>query len=110
MGPSRVRGETPSNQFFLDAEEFAAHPPADAATTEIAVRNAVTTINQIMHEERATRRRDGLPALEDQLVLEPVAPHRSPRRKPTLPKPGHLIARLRPVLHMRVGRFCFLPS
>lgn len=92
MGPNRVRGETPSNQFFLDAEEFAAKPPSDAATTEIAVRNAVTTIGKIMREERAKRRRDGLPVLEDQLVLEAVAP---PRRKPALPDPGLLIARLR---------------
>ncbi|MET4129163.1 hypothetical protein [Roseovarius sp. MBR-6] len=92
MGPDRARGETPSKHFFLDAEEFAAKPPADAATTEIAVRNAVTTIGKIMREERTMRRRDGLPVLEDQLVLEAVAP---PRRKPGLPNPGLLIARVR---------------
>lgn len=95
MGPNRARGETPSHMFFLDAEEFEAQPPADAATTEIAVRNAMSTIRSIMTKERGARRRAGLPSLEDQQTLDPRSPREPARLRPPRAQPGEMIARLR---------------
>lgn len=91
----RSRGGAPSEPFFLDAEEIAARPPGDAVTPEIAARNAMATIEAIVREDRARRKRAGLPA------LDPVEPgsetgRKRAGRKGTLSGAGNsLLARLR---------------
>jgi hypothetical protein len=65
----RDSGRAPSDHFAAGLEEYEGRTPEDAATTEIAVRNAVRTIEGLMQEDRRRRARDGLPdlALPDEL-------------------------------------------
>lgn len=71
----RFRGKAPSEPFYLDASEMDARPPDDAVTPEIAARNAMATIEEIVREDRARRKRAGLPA------LDPVEPGSEKGRK-----------------------------
>lgn len=75
MKYDRFRGQTPTDHHLPDAEEYLGHPPADAATTELAVSNAINTISALMREERARAQARALPELETQHVLEPAPRH-----------------------------------
>jgi len=55
--------------------EFEGHPPPDAASTDIAVQNAIATINTIMNEDRRRANIDTLPDLAPQVALRSVQPH-----------------------------------
>lgn len=78
MEHDRFRGHAPQDPYFKDIEEFAGHPPADAATTDLAVRNAISTIGALMREERARMNRNAFPEIECQQGLDPA-----PRPGPT---------------------------
>jgi len=54
--------------------EYEGHPPEDAASTELAVRNAIATISEIMVEDRRRRGSETLPELAPQVEMEAVAP------------------------------------
>ena len=92
MGQKTISGGAPANDFAAGRE--------DDATTEIAVRNAVETIGEVMREDRQRRACDGLPdlALPDDMAAEVAAAQamRAPRQRATGKSPGGL-ARLRGV-------------
>jgi hypothetical protein len=64
--------------------EFEGHPPPDAASTDIAVQNAIATINTIMNEDRRRANIDTLPDLAPQVALRSVQPHT--KKKPQTAK------------------------
>jgi Flp pilus assembly protein TadB len=66
MEHDRFRGQASKEPFYTDLEEFAGRPPADAATAELAVRNAMVTIGALMREERAKQTFDAFPEIEGQ--------------------------------------------
>jgi hypothetical protein len=77
--------------------EYEGHAPADAVSTEIAVRNAIKTISEIMAEDRRRRGSDALPELAPPLALEAAAPRqgRKRRRSTAAPQQGTgLVARM----------------
>ena len=55
--------------------EFEGRPPPDAASTDLAVQNAIATINSIMNEDRRRANIDTLPDLAPQVALRSVQPH-----------------------------------
>jgi len=59
--------------------EYEGRPPEDAGTTDMAVRNALATISEIMVEDRRRRGSDILPDLAPPVEPEVAAPR--PRRK-----------------------------
>ncbi|GAW34448.1 hypothetical protein RA2_01496 [Roseovarius sp. A-2] len=61
--------------------EYEGHAPADAVSTEIAVRNAITTISEIMAEDRRRRGSEALPELAPPVAMEAVAPRRGRKRR-----------------------------
>ncbi|WP_454274153.1 hypothetical protein [Roseovarius sp. MBR-154] len=61
--------------------EYEGHAPPDAASTEIAVRNAITTISEIMAEDRRRRGSDALPDLAPPVAMETVAPRKGRKRR-----------------------------
>jgi len=75
----RVPGAAPTDHYAAALEECEGRTPQDAATTEIAVQNAMRTIEALMCEDRVRRRRDGLPdlVLPDDLAAGPAP--REPR-------------------------------
>lgn len=83
MEHDRYRGHAPRDPYFTDVEEFSGRAPADAATTDLAVRNAITTIGALMREERARQNRATFPEIEGQQGLDP-----SPQ-----PHPGGAVGR-----------------
>lgn len=93
-----ISGDSPVNHFADGLGEYEGRAPEDAATTEIAVRNAVETIGELMCEDRRRRARDGLPelALPDDMAAEIAAAQaaRAPRRRAMRKTPG-IPARLR---------------
>lgn len=76
-----ISGRAPVDYFAAGLEEYEGRTPEDAATTEIAVRNAVETIGELIREDRARRVRADLPelVLPDEMVAEEAAP--APRRR-----------------------------
>ena len=90
MGQKTISGGAPANEFAAGRE--------DDATTEIAVRNAVETIGELMREDRQCRARDGLPdlALPDDMAAEVAAAQaaRARRQRAVRKSPG-ILARLR---------------
>lgn len=61
--------------------EYEGHAPPDAASTELAVRNAITTISEIMVEDRRRRGSDALPELAPPVGMEAVAPRKRRKRR-----------------------------
>jgi hypothetical protein len=68
-------GTAPADHFAAGLEEYEGRTPEDAATTEIAVRNAMHTIEKLMREDRKRRVRAGLPelVLPDEITAEQQA-------------------------------------
>ncbi|RXV66820.1 hypothetical protein C6W92_03205 [Roseovarius sp. A46] len=68
-------GTAPADHFAAGLEEYEGRTPEDAATTEIAVRNAMHTIEKLMREDRKRRVRAGLPelVLPDEIAAEQQA-------------------------------------
>lgn len=68
--------------------EFEGRPPPDAASTDIAVQNAIATINSIMNEDRRRANIDTLPDLAPQVALQSVQPHakKKPQKAKAAPK------------------------
>jgi len=93
----RDSGTAPGNHFAAGLEEYQGRTPEDAATTEIAVQNAVRTIGELMQEDRKRREREGLPdlVLPDDLVAERPAPGLRARRAGRSARIGTAMARLR---------------
>jgi len=56
-------GSAPFDNYAAGLEEYEGQTPEDAATTEIAVKNAVLTIGQLMREDRKRREREDLPEI-----------------------------------------------
>lgn len=98
MTQKMILGRAPVSYFAVDLEEYEGRTPEDAATTEIAVRNAVKTIGELMCEDRQRRERDGLPeiALPEDMAAEIVVAQsaRAPRRRAMRKTPG-LVTRWR---------------
>lgn len=94
MRQSVISGDAPFDHFAAGIEEYAGRAPADAETTEIAVRNAVKTIGELMREDRQRRERDGLPeiALPEDIAAEIAVAQatRAPQRKAMRTTPGVL--------------------
>src|SRR6056297_315375 len=67
--------------------EYEGHAPADAVSTEIAVRNAITTISEIMAEDRRRRGSDALPELAPPLAMEAAAPRKGRKRRRSTAEP-----------------------
>ncbi len=72
----------PVNHTRQFREEMPGRTPEDAATTEIAVRNAVHTIGNLMRDERRRRAQAGLPelVLPADMAAAPRPGARAPRR------------------------------
>src|SRR6056297_3467115 len=64
--------------------EFEGRPPPDAASTDLAVQNAIATISEIMNEDRRRANSDTLPDLAPQVAMHAVQPHA--KKKPQKPK------------------------
>lgn len=95
MTYSKDSGKDRTDHFAAELEEYAGRTPEDAATTEIAVQNAMRTIEGLMQEDRKRRARAGLPelALPDELAsaqAEPRRRNRGARRTRSAPawRPG----------------------
>lgn len=97
MTDRMVSGPTPVEHFHIGREEFPGRAPEDAATTEIAVQNAVRTIGHLIREERQRRERAGLPdlVLPDEMDAERQAPARQGRRARKPQGARGMLARLR---------------
>lgn len=78
----RDSGPAPTDQYAAGLEEYEGRTPDDAATTEIAVQNAVRTIEELMREDRKRREREGLP----ELVMPDDLAARTPKRGPKEPR------------------------
>jgi hypothetical protein len=95
-----ISGRVPVDHFAAGVGECECRTPEDAATTEIAVRNAVETIGALMREDRRRRARDGLPdlVLADEMAAQIAPKRRASRRTPGTagrlrggwPRPAHL--------------------
>lgn len=74
-------GKPRTDHFATGLDEYAGRTPEDAATTEIAVHNAMRTIEGLMREDRKRRARAGLPelVLPDELASAQAAPGRRSR-------------------------------
>lgn len=100
MRQKQISGNAAVDHFAVGLEEYEDRTPEDAATTEIAVRNAVKTIGALMREDRRRRARDGLPEIilpEDmgaEIALAKAT--RAPQRK-AMRKTQGLLSRLRGV-------------
>lgn len=57
------RGVNPQSYLPHDGSEYKGHAPADAASVDVAINNAMTTIRNILTEERRTTSRRSLPDL-----------------------------------------------
>lgn len=89
MGSDNFRGDAPRDHHIPEIEEFAGHPPADAATTELAVRNAVTTIGMLMRQDRARAQATALPDLATQEAIDAHPPRRTTHvKRPPASGPG----------------------
>lgn len=98
MTHKTVSGAPPTDHFAAGLEEYEGRTPEDAATTDIAVRNAVETIGVLMREDRQRREREGLPelALPDEIAAEIAAEEaaRAPQRRGAR-RSASILARLR---------------
>ncbi|WP_040650570.1 hypothetical protein [Roseovarius sp. 217] len=77
------RVQDPKMYFSHHNTEFEGRAPRDAASTEQAVENAITTIREILTEERRKTRRNALPELAPHVpveYLEPVKAKATARR------------------------------
>lgn len=72
MRKFRESGRDPYSQRADEPLEYEGHTPEDAATTELAVHNALRVIRGLMVEDRRRRARAGLPdlALPDEFAAE----------------------------------------
>ena len=110
MTTQSPRGVNPQSYLPHVGSEFEGHAPADAASTDEAVHNAMATIREILTEERRTKSRQSLPDLAPGTVASHlvVRPKRGPKKaKKAAPKsamtakladigkPADLIARLK---------------
>lgn len=78
-----LRGQTSRTYYPNHNTEFQGSAPDDAVSTELAVKNAVSTIRSLLTEERRKKRRQALPDLAPHISvehLEPVANKSAVRR------------------------------
>lgn len=94
MSNFQSQGQSLQNPYFMTGTEFEGRAPADAASTEIAVENAKTTIRSLILDDRRVMRRDALPELAPQVEISGLAPLSASHATPTGRKPG-LARRLR---------------
>jgi len=92
-----ISGSAPVEHFSNFREELPGRTPEDAATTEIAVQNAVHTIGELMREERKRRQRAGLPdlALPEEIAAEQRAHGPKARRARKQQGARGMLARMR---------------
>ncbi len=80
----QYKGHSPKPQFdfLLTTEEMPGTPPADAATTDIAERNADLNVRELIEAEEKRERRDRLPELAPvEQAPMPVRPARSVKKR-----------------------------